>query len=239
MSVRTGKQVFESAILANLDLTVEVLTIVDDSDPIFNFKVCDPKWMVPGSSFLDQYNVTWSVGAIDYETNTIFSGYPGEVVPLQYGDIIRIQRPTFWSGTPLNVDQEQKLKEQADVALVPPIVWLVETIRLKIPPQNKSAARYFMFKWFCLDLYNQADWLNDDRHARIIFPMTQLGEEILKTIDRTWGTEREVDCDSVELSRYATEAPEGFREYLVDKNLSGTFYSSTIRVDESHLCECF
>lgn len=237
--IRTGKQVFELAILANLDNTIEVKSIVMDFYPSeFNFKVCDAKWLKPGMSMQDKFNNFWPVLFIDYDTNTIYSMYPGVVPALQITDILQIQKPTFWSGTPLNVDQEQKLQEAADGALVPPITWLVETIRLKIPPQNKSADRLFMFKWFCLDLYNKEDWLNNDRHAKVVFPMTQLGQGILDAIDDTMGLERETDCDSIELSRYATEAPEGFREYLVDKNLSGTFYSTTVKVSEAHYCEC-
>lgn len=236
--MRTGKQIFEKSILDNIDNTVEVLTIIDQGELFVEFKVCDPKWLTPGEGFLDAQNETWGVSSVDLDEFIVRALRPSDDAHLEYGATIYLNKPVFISGTPLNANQELTLEQEAGVAIVYPIVWLKESIRLKIPPQSASAARWFDFEWFCLMSYNYNVALNNDRHRLAIYPMTQLGQEILNTIDRVWGLTRESDAESRELSRFGKETQQGFESYLLQLNVSGTAYSAKIRVDEAHLCEC-
>lgn len=236
--VKTGKQVFEEIILENIDNSVTVTSIIDDSEMNFVFQVCDSKWMMPGMPFVDKNNVTWGVVNIDYDTDTITTLVPGEDVSMETGDVLYIQKPTFLSGTPLDTNAETKLRLEADVALIPPYVWLLESIELGIPAPGDSQDREFRFKWFCLCPFNAFDWLNNDRHAKVIYPMTQLNQWIMNVIDYGISTERFSKADSRELSKFGKETERGFESYILDMNLSGVSCAATVLVYEKHYCKC-
>lgn len=236
--MRTGKQVFEDVILSQIDNTVEVLTIIAEDALTITFRVCDPKWLMPGDSFIDSNDQNWSVISVDVNEFIVKAGRLQDDFNLQYGAIIFLTKPTFISGTRLNAQQELTLRQEAGQAVPSLLVWLKESIKLRIPPKNASAARWFDFNWFCLTEYDYRSALNNDRHQKAIYPMTQLGQEILNTIDRIMGVERNDDCESHELSRFGVETKDGFESYILQLNVSGTSYSAKIRVDEVHLCEC-
>ena len=238
MSVKTGIQVFRKLIIDQLDLTVEVLDIIAFAGTEIVFKVCNLKWINAMQNFTGPGEIIWKVTKVDVENDVVYATGPIGATSLEYGNIIQIQKPTLWSGTPLSVNGEYHLMDDAGVPLTLPIVWLLESIPLSIPPKDASAAAKFKLKWFCLEIYDVYSHLNADRHTLCVFPMTQLGREILQVIDRGITVRREVDCESHELSRIGTETAKGFVSNRLDLNLSGTSYATTVIVDDNHYCKC-
>lgn len=238
--MKTGRQVFKSVIFDNIDNSIEVISVENSPIPGGNlFTVCNPKWAMAGLSFRDPNGLIWTITYIDYETNQISTLLPSEdAVPIFFNEVLLLQLPVFWSGTRINVNEELSARQADSEAQVGPIVWLKEPIHLKLPPQSGPNIARFQFTWACLDFYNDQSQLNADRHDKIIYPMTQLGKEILDTIDRVVGIERPEACDSFEFSRFATESKDGFEKLIIDLALSGTSYTARVEVDEMHYCEC-
>lgn len=238
--MKTGKQVFETSIFNNIDNTIEVTAVFDPPGiDQFDFEVCNAKWAKAGDTFMDSNTDTWQMLSVDYETNRIVALLPGETAqPIYYGEILQLRMPEFWSGTRANVNEELANRQADSTIQFGPILWLKEVIRLRIPPQSGPNTRKFQFTWACLDFYDDAKHVNADRHNLVIYPMTQLGQEVLDTIDRVNGLERPEYCDSFEFSRFATESKDGFEKLIIDLMLSGTSYTANVEVDEMHYCKC-
>lgn len=237
MAYKTGKQVFQDLILSKINNTVKVNTIVLDSDPQFDFTVCDTKWMQPGQSFTDKNGNIWAIAEIDQSTNTVYALKPSPSADLDSGDFIQIQLPVFKHGTPRTVEGEEANKMAANVAFVTPLVWLVDPIQYEDAEYGSSPNRTFEFNFYCLDTFDENGDLNEDRHANIIYPMTQLNEAIREAIDNGIGIERTGRWRGVELSRLGKETKNGFESYIFSMNLSGIASTTSVKVD-SQLCCC-
>lgn len=233
--MKTGKQIFQELILDKIDRTVTVKSIVSVSSTEIVFTVCRTKWMRVGQSF-SFGAATFNIINVDIDTNTVTSTV-SEDGEFAVGSELLIVNPTFLSGTPLNLNGENKLRDRAGVDLVMPIVWLFESISGSIPEFTETDVVSFDFDFYCLDLYNYEDWLNDDRHAKCIYPMTQLRDEILNTIDREFGIERNGKADFTEFSRFGREDENGFKKYILDLNLSGIECRISVEIDREG-CNC-
>lgn len=238
--MKTGSQVFKTAIFDNIDNTIEVISVQTAPGSETNkFTVCNAKWAVPGGTFTDPDNFVWPITVVDFDTNEIWALSPSDdAVPIFYGEVLSLRMPEFWSGTRANVNDELAARQADSVAQIGPIIWLKEVIRLRIPPQSGPKMKKFQFTWACLNFYDDLKHLNADRHNLVLYPMTQLGQETLDTIDRVVGLERPGYCESFEFSRFATEGKDGFEKLIIDLSLSGTSYTADVEVDETHYCKC-
>lgn len=238
MGYKTGRQVFETVILPNLNRKVKVKSVILNSDPQFDFTVCDTKWMMPGKSFTDKLGNVWGIFSVDQSTSTVYALKPSPSATLESGDIIEIEAPRFESGTPRNIEGEAELKMSSNVAFVDPIVWLADPIRYKDSDYDMPRAKTFDFNIYTLCFFGGNGDLNEQRHAKCIYPMTQLMEEIKTTVERLKyiGVERVGSWDGYELSRLGKESKDGFEYYILDMNLSGVFAKASVRFEYSLCC---
>jgi hypothetical protein len=239
MGRKTGKQIFETVLLPLINNKVKVKNIILNSDPEFNFEVCDAKWMKKGQAFEDKDGFFWGVGAVDYENNIVYASRPSALAILEYGDIIEIQLPTFRSGTPKSVEGEELAKIQADQITITPIIWLLESVPSERRPYGEPQDEIFDFTFFCLERYSFEDHFNDQRHVEGIYPMKQLGSSLIDGIDSvdSVGIERESAVQQLELSRFGSESDKGFERYILSIDLSGMRYKVKVKIEEQ-LCCC-
>jgi len=239
MGRKTGKQVFETVLLPLINNKVKVKTIILNSDPEFNFEVCDAKWMKAGQAFEDKDGLFWSVVNVDYENNIVYANRPSALALLEYGDVIEIQMPTFRSGTPKSVEGEELAKIQADQITITPIIWLLESVPSERRPYGEPQDEIFDFTFFCLERYSFSDHFNDQRHIEGIYPMKQLGSSLIDGIDSvdSVGIERTTSVQQLELSRFGSESDKGFERYILSIDLSGMRYKVKVKIEEQ-LCCC-
>lgn len=234
--MKTGKQIFESLIMDKIDRTVTIESIVSSGEVQVTFTVCNTKWMADGQLFY-LGELAWEIASVDIDTNTIIANFQADQEGLQRGDIITIQAPTFLSGTPRNLNEENHLKDNAGVDIVLPIVWLLEPIESTRYDKGEYYGGEFNFTFYCLQLFNGMDWLNDDRHEFCIYPMTQLMDAIHRVIEVSDDFDRDAEIKLTELSRFGREAQTGFTQYILDRNLSGLECQMTVKV-ERDACYC-
>ena len=239
MGRKTGKQVFETLLLTLIDNKVKVKTIILNSDPEFNFEVCDAKWMKKGQSFEDKDGFFWGVSNVDYENNIVYATRPSALALLSYGDTILIQMPSFRSGTPISVEGEELAKIQADQITITPLIWLLESTQSERRPYGEPQDEIFDFTFFCLERYSFEDHFNDQRHIEGIYPMKQLGNSLIDGIDSldSVGIERTSSVQNLELSRFAKEKENGFEKYILSIDLSGMRFKLKVKIEEQ-LCCC-
>ena len=239
MGRKTGKQIFEMVLLPLLDNTVKVKSTILDDYPIYNFEVCDPKWIKAGQSFEDENGLFWLVNSVDYETKTISANKPSEPAILNYGDSILIKSPSFRSGTPLSVEGEELAKIQADQLTETPLIWLLESTTSERRPYGEPQDEIFDFTFFCLERYSFEDHFNDQRHIEGIYPMKQMGNSLIDGIDSvdSVGIERIGSANQMELSRFGKESDKGFERYILSIDLSGMRYKIKVKIEEQ-LCCC-
>jgi len=234
--LKTGKQIFKEFIVDQIDRSITVQSIVDITLTTYEFTVCGTKWMTEGQIFtLNGYD--WTIVSVDIESNTIISTIPDELAVINKNDTILIQTPTFLSGTPKNLNGENQLRDRNGVTLVMPIIWLLESLSGSDMTKENYHAKEFDFQFYCLTLFNGEDWLNDDRHSKCVFPMTQLKDEILRVIDYSYDVNRDSDSSFTEFSRFGREDSSGFQKYILDLNLSGVECQITVQVDRDN-CNC-
>jgi hypothetical protein len=239
MGRKTGKQVFETLLLTLIDNKVKVKTIILNSDPEFNFEVCDAKWMKKGQSFEDKDGFFWGVSNVDYENNIVYATRPSALALLSYGDTILIQMPSFRSGTPISVEGEELAKIQADQITITPLIWLLESTQSERRPYGEPQDEIFDFTFFCLERYSFEDHFNDQRHIEGIYPMKQLGNSLIDGIDSldSVGIERTSSVQNLELSRFGKENENGFIRYVLSIDLSGMRFKLKVKIEEQ-LCCC-
>jgi hypothetical protein len=239
MGRKTGKQVFETLLLPLINNKVKVKTIILNSDPEFNFEVCDAKWMKKGQSFEDKDGNFWGVANVDYENNIVYATRPSALALLSYGDTIIIQMPSFRSGTPISVEGEELAKIQADQITVTPLIWLLESTQSERRPYGEPQDEIFDFTFFCLERYSFEDHFNDQRHIEGIYPMKQLGNSLIDGIDSfdSVGIERTSSVQNLELSRFGKENESGFIRYVLSIDLSGMRFKLKVKIEEQ-LCCC-
>jgi len=236
MAYKTGKQVFEDLILSNLDNTVKVKSVILASDPEYNFTVCDTKWMRAGQSFIDQDGNVWGIEEVDQATNTVYALRPSPTALIESGDLIEIQLPVLLHGTPLTVEGEEVHKMDANIAFVTPLIWLLDPISYEDSRYGELKSRTFEFNFYCLDFFDGNGDLNDDRHSKVVYPMTQLNEAVREAIDKGIGIERTGNWRGVELSRLGRETKNGFESYILSFNLSGIVSTVSVVVDSNLIC---
>lgn len=235
--IKTGRQVFEEQILSNIDLTIDVHSVVSDGDPNVVFTVCDLKWVTAGSVLFDSNDEAWSVLSIDYSTNQITGLRPSNVFPLKNGMVFTMPAPMFKSGTPKSLNGEISLDEEAEIFTTFPIIWLIESINGKGFDRKSSQGRSFDFHWYTLDETSISDYNNEQRHVYGVVPMTQLGEAVIQAIEHNPKLTLLNDYDFNELNFFGRESASGFETYILNKNLSGVGYRASVSGVKS-VCEC-
>lgn len=234
--MKTGKQVFEDYILANLNRSVQVKEIISSTETSVTFKVCNTKWMVAGQSFVLN-NEEWGISGVNPFTKVVTATIPSEEAEINVNDVILIVNPTFLSGTPRNLEGENKLRNSAGVPLIMPLVWLFENIDGENPDKFSEVGAIFNYQFYCLTEYNYSDWLNDDRHDKCVYPMTQLKDAVLEAIDTAYELKRVGSAQFEEFSRFGREDISGFQKYILNLNLSGVECRTSVEVDRDS-CTC-
>lgn len=235
--MKTGRQVFET-VLATLDNSVTVKSIVSSSASEIVFTVCSNKWLMPNLSFEDASGNTWIVSAFDFDLHQVSALVPSPGLNLFPGQSIFLQKPVFRSGTPMNMENEWNLEEKSGEYPVTPIIWLRESIKGRGFNRESSIAKEFDFEWYALQYSNFTDWLNAERHKQGVVPMTGLADSLVHAFELSFQYKIEGGYSIQEFNAFGKENQDGFTSYLISKNLSGVRYSS-FRVSASReACEC-
>lgn len=235
--IKTGRQVFKEQIFDNIDLTIRVKSVVSDSDPNVVFTVCDLKWLKPGVNITDSNNELWLVNTIDYETKQITGLRPNASLELKTGTVFTLNAPAFRSGTPMNLNGEIGLEEEADIFTTFPIIWLLESIKGRRLNRNNVLDREYYFQWYALDETNISDFNNEQRHFNGVMPMTQLGESVIDAIEKNPQIQIPNSYEFNEFNLFGRESKSGFEDYILNKNLSGVGYRASVSVSKS-VCDC-
>lgn len=234
--VKTGRQVFKEQIFDKIDLTIKVKSVVSDGDPDVVFTVCDLKWLKNNSVLFDSEDNQWTVSSIDYETNQITGLRTGDL-PLKTGMVFTMPQPMFKSGTPINLNGEIALDEEADIFTTFPIIWLLESIKGRGFDSKNVNSKSFDFHWYALDETSISDFNNEMRHFNGVVPMTQLGHAVIEAIENNPILKMNDSYDFNELNFFGRESQSGFENYILNKNLSGVGYRASASVAKSG-CIC-
>lgn len=231
---KTGRQVFESEIFEKINRNVSVKEIVSVDGSNVSFKSCNTKWLISGLEFQDNMGNTWLTLSVSGKTVSATTQAPG--ISLSKGDVVTL--PVFFaSGTPVNLNSENKKKQNNNTAVQTPVVWLRETISGRDLPQPAPYSTSFDFHFYCLHRISNFNETNNEIRHRITFAMTQLNAEIMRIVDAKLLMLRDGDSQFREFNFFGKETQDGLEKYILNANLSGVENRCSILFDRK-ICNC-
>lgn len=227
------QSIVEDEIVAKLDNTMRVTDVGVWANDTQELTFCGLKWLKLYDEFLQGYLV------IDYvDENTVIIQTE---VPIVKGEILTIQRPLFFHGTPYNtisewhnfVDANGQNREDAKL----PFIWLKTPTRdewygFKSPMSRDSNLEVFFVHW--------SDWgkLNEDRVNKVIQPLMQLVAEFQNTINknRTAFAPLEDKGMTKGYPKFGNETPNGIEKTIFESTLGAVKLEIDIKIKRGKCC---
>lgn len=227
------QSIVEDEIVNKLDNKMRVTDVGAWANDTQELTLCGLKWLRLYDEFLEGYLV------IDYvDENTILVQTE---VPIYKGEILTIQRPLFFEGTPYNtisewhnfVDANGQNREDTKL----PFIWLKTPTRddwygFKSPMSRDSALEVFFVHY--------SDWgkLNEDRVNKVIQPLMQLVNEFQNTINknRTAFAPLENRGRTKGYPKFGNETPNGIENAIFESTLGAVKLDIDITIKRGKCC---
>lgn len=227
--------VIEQDVVNKIDITVKVTQIIQQSQSIVQFKLCDLKWLKQNRYLRSANNAFFSIASIDDE-GVITVTNPPEVMKRR--QIFTINPPVFVHGTHRVVNQEWLLRIKRDVRLGVPLIWLVETIPGERYPKDHAQDFDAIPRLFFLDETNPEGAMNPEQREQGVKPMLSLVTGFYNAIDDSFELSRNQGAFERTISRFGTEDKEGMIQNILDAYLGGVEIRPTITVSKDVRCNC-
>lgn len=214
---------FVKDIVSNMDNTI----IGQYDDVALHTTTCNTKWARVGKKITNAEDI--SVVIEDVETDNF-------IVAENFDGVLQLAKPYFVGGTRTSANREWTIFD-ADVMAKTPIIWLLQDVRYT------QYGRESVYDWeselriFFLDETDVTNYYSADHIENVVYPMTQLAAEFIKTInsDRAYKT---LDTwEIINFTRFGVEEQSGYFQNILDANLSGLeLRINLVRYKEN--CKC-
>lgn len=219
-------------IVAKMDNTVKVKSISGN-----DLTICGSlKWAAVLKTVKDSLDNEYTVTNVDHSTNVI------TVSPLgSYsftGRWLYLNRPKFFTGTPLATDVEWR-KLTDDERDKTPFIWLVEpTTETVFDGQDSSIERNSNVHIVFLDSNNVEDWLTLDTHDYRLQSLYNMRTEFINAIGKNLLFQGVSSSTVRNITKFGTEKNGSFDANIIAANLTGVDNRLTLSIYKTDDCNC-
>lgn len=147
-----------------------------------------------------------------------------------------LQKPFFVSGTHISANREWSIFDK-DLMKKTPLIWLLETTRLKKFGRESVYAYTGDLRIFFLDETNPKQYKNKDHLEQAVNPMHNLANLFLETIAKDVKFKPIDEYELITFARFGVERQDGIFQNIIDANLSGVELRLTLTKYKEN-CNC-
>lgn len=222
-------EIIENEVIATLDNKIRVISAGAVVDGVQTIQVCSVKWLQLYNQFTNGVvvsNVTGNSVVVQVTT------------PIEVGQVLEIERPKFFHGTPLNTVQEWHEFSTNEKEKLP-FIWLVTpTIDNYQDRRNTidiiSSCKLFFVHW--------SNWLelNQNRVNDTIKPLHNLVDAFVTKLNNTPTFLDRLDNNGTrkEYPKFGTETRQGIEEVIMNSTLGAISLDVNLKIKKSHYCNC-
>ena len=232
-----------SETVQNIDNTVQVVQVLDETPTTVRVILCDVKWLkIGGSMFVN--NELFTVVELDRATGNVL--FTRGAATLNRRDVGTIKAPIFIHGTRTTANTEWLKSIAYDVRLGVPLIWLHESIPATEYDDTSSKAYDAQVRLFFLDeltdptngVHNEALQPSPVFHLReqAAKPMQALADAFNDAIDARYDVERGASNYRQALTLFGNENQSGTYEMILGAKLGGVETRPTLTVSKRVGC---
>lgn len=131
-----------------------------------------------------------------------------------------LQKPFFVSGTHISANREWSVFDK-DLMVKTPLIWLLETTRVKKFGRESVYDYSGDVRIFFLDETNPAEYKTRDHLEQAVNPMHNLAQLFLDTLAKDIKFKPVDEFEIITFARFGVERQDGIFQNIIDANLSG------------------
>lgn len=218
-------------IVANIDNII--VGVVDNN--IGKNTFCHTKWARKGKR-IQNMETLYTFNIINVEVDEYIDALPVGAGTFQSGPYA-LPVPFYIHGTKKATNREWTISTN-DLTAKTPIIWLLGPVRYTAFGRESSKEYEADIRLFFLDETDPTNYYTEDHLEQVVFPMEQLANEFLNTLENDPNYKTLNQWEIIEFSRFGTEQDNGFFQNILDANLSGVELRMTLTRFKNNICKC-
>ena len=218
-------------IAANIDNII--VGVVDNN--IGKNTFCHTKWARKGKR-IQNMETLYTFNIINVEVDEYIDALPVGAGTFQSGPYA-LPVPFYIHGTKKATNREWTISTN-DLTAKTPIIWLLGPVRYTAFGRESSKEYEADIRLFFLDETDPTNYYTEDHLEQVVFPMEQLANEFLNTLENDPNYQTLNQWEIIEFSRFGTEQDNGFFQNILDANLSGVELRMTLTRFKNNICKC-
>lgn len=218
-------------IVANIDNII--VGVVDNN--IGKNTFCHTKWARKGKR-IQNTETLYTFNIINVEVDEYIDALPVGAGTFQSGPYA-LPVPFYIHGTKKATNREWTISTN-DLTAKTPIIWLLGPVRYTAFGRESSKEYEADIRLFFLDETDPTNYYTEDHLEQVVFPMEQLANEFLNTLENDPNYQTLTQWEIIEFSRFGTEQDNGFFQNILDANLSGVELRMTLTRFKNNICKC-
>jgi len=209
-----------------------VITVLSINGTVLT--VCNVKWARVGTVLTDSLSQTYTVTAVDYVLKTITITPNGAYTFV--GKVINLNKPYFFTGTPISTNKEWKSFSNDQRQKVP-FAWLVEPNDEDFKDDTNTLERESDLLMVFLDSNDISQWQTMDTHDNRLRSLYNMVEEFVDTIKREpLFYSLEMSYKTKNFTKFGKETSSGMEANIIDGNLTGVELRLTLPINRADEC---
>lgn len=219
-------------IVAKMDNTIKVKSISGN-----DLTICGGlKWVAVLKIVKDNLDNEYRVTDVDTVTNIVTTEPLGAYSFT--GKLLYLNRPHFFTGTPVATDTEWT-KYTEDESDKTPFIWMVEpTSESVLDDQDSSIERNSNIHIVFLDTNNVEDWLTLDTHAYRLQALYNMRTEFINAVKKNTLFQGISNSTVRNITKFGTEKNGSFQANIIAANLTGVDNRLTLSIYKEDDCNC-
>jgi hypothetical protein len=222
-------EIIENEIIPYLDNKLRVISTGAVIDGFQNIQVCNVKWLQLYNQFTNGVVVNSISGnSVNVQVTT----------PIEVGQVLEIERPKFFHGTPLNTVQEWHEFSTNEKEKLP-FIWLVTPTIDNYQDRRNTIERISTCKLFFVHWSNWLE-LNQNRVNDTIKPLNNLVDAFVTKLNNTPAILDRLDNNGTrkEYPKFGTETKKGIEEVIMNSTLGAISLDVNLKIKKGYSCEC-
>jgi len=222
-------------LVAQMDTSVKINTIIDNGDGSYTISTCNTKYLKP-CVFFDvdgiTYEVTDGVGK-EFTPNRQFTVYGGQTITAK---VIDLPKMKYFHGTVIATSQELDNKKFDTDKF--PMVYLLEVINdnFNNEPQDKID-RVSDFRMFFLTNTDEENWLTAEHYRLAIKPMRNMLYQFINELNDNANIEEFSNFTAINHAKFGVYSTDkGHTRRILNDKTSGVEVRLSLPIVAGQLC---
>jgi len=195
--------------------------------------VCSVKWARVGKILTGSDGEEYIIANVDQDHKKITLNSPFTSPKTT----VNIERPLYFHGTPVVMNQEWKAKDHLEFNKVPGI-WLLEPVEEQAQDTQSAVERRSELRVLFFDSRDGVNWTNGDIHAERSLLLYSMVDEFIRTIEREPLFGRYSNYSVRNLTKLGREDQTGFVKNIIDSDLTALDLRLTLPIYKTSNCDC-